>query len=74
MHLRELPHGTDFYLIRTGQRFKFLLRVKYKGKVWFMVRQDGTRRVTTLHHSCHIKPVIPPARTRLLQTSAHASD
>jgi hypothetical protein len=59
MTLRLLPVGFDFYLLRTGQRFKLTsVGPSPMGGFKYNVLQEGHTRGTTLHHSCQIKPVI----------------
>lgn len=61
LHLRELPAGTRFMLCRTGQKFTYIGHGKSPNGCWFahVVRREwGDCRLTTLHHSCHVKPVI----------------
>jgi hypothetical protein len=59
MTLRLLPVGFDFYLLRTGQRFKLIsVGPSAMGGYKYNVLQEGHTRGTTLHHSCQIKPVI----------------
>lgn len=56
--LRELPDGTRFMLCRTRQKFCLIGRVLVKGHHRLVVRADGADRDGTLHHSCHVKPVL----------------
>lgn len=59
MTLRLLPVGFDFYLLRTGQRFKLMsVGPSPMGGFKYNVLREGEKRGTTLHHSCQIKPVV----------------
>lgn len=59
MTLRLLPVGFDFYLLRTGQRFKLMsVGPSAMGGFKYTVLREGEKRGTTLHHSCQIKPVV----------------
>lgn len=61
IHLRELPAGTRFMLCRTRQKFTYIGHTVSPHGCWFdhVVRREfGDRRLTTLHHSCHVKPVV----------------
>ncbi len=57
MFLRELPEGARFMLKRTGQRFTFLGRYLWKNKWRYACQLEG-EGLSTLHHSCHVKPII----------------
>ena len=59
MTLRLLPVGFDFYLIRTGQRFTLISAgPSALGGIKYVVRREGAKANSTLHHSCQIKPVV----------------
>ena len=61
LHLRELPKGQRFVLIRTGDKFVYLgVGVSpYSGSYQHLCQREyGDRKVTSLHHSCHVKPII----------------
>lgn len=58
-HLRNLPDGTRFLLLRTGQKFTLLMRIWEMGKTRYLVQdENASRAASTLHHSCHVKPVV----------------
>jgi len=56
--LRQLPDGTRFMLCRTRQTFRLVRRDHIKGRTRLIVLADGEHREGSLHHSCHVKPVI----------------
>lgn len=56
--LRNLPDGTRFMLCRTRQKFRLVRRALIKGRLRLIVQADGADREGSLHHSCHVKPVI----------------
>lgn len=56
--LRELPLGTRFMLCRTREMYRVLRREIVKGKTQWVVLRDGRQQESTLHHSCHVKPVV----------------
>jgi hypothetical protein len=45
-------------LCRTRQKFRLLRRDHIKGQLRLIVQADGSNREGTLHHSCHVKPVL----------------
>ena len=48
-------------LMRTGDKFAYLgVGVSpYSGSYQHLCQREfGNRQVTTLHHSCHVKPII----------------
>lgn len=56
--LRLLPDGTRFMLCRTREKYELLQRLTEKGKVRYIVRRDGSECDSSLHHSCHVKPLV----------------
>lgn len=59
MKLRLLPVGMDFYLLRTMERFKLVSAGPSDlGGYAYRVRRQGQDKLSTLHHSCHIKPIV----------------
>ena len=61
IHLRELPKGQRFVLMRTGDKFVYLgVGVSpYSGSYQYLCQREyGDREVTSLHHACHVKPII----------------
>lgn len=59
IHLRQLPVGTRFVLKRTGQRFRLVRReIATPSGTRYVVIRDGENRESSLHHSCHVKPII----------------
>lgn len=58
MKLRQIPDGTRFVLCRTGQRFTLLRRETVKNRRLIIVQLDGESRLSDLHHSCHVKPIL----------------
>jgi hypothetical protein len=61
VHLRELVPGERFVLLRTWQKFVYLGLgpSPYGGFTRHLVRREyGNEGITTMHHSCHVKPLI----------------
>lgn len=61
LHLRELHKGQRFVLIRTGDKFVYLgVGVSpYSGSYQHLCQREfGDRKVISLHHSWHVKPII----------------
>jgi len=61
IHLRDLLPGTRFMLCRNGQKFTYMGHGKSPNGPWFahvVKREFGGYGLTTLHHSCHVKPVV----------------
>lgn len=59
MTLRQIPVGTRFYLVRTMQKYKLVSAGPSPcGGFKYTVLRDGTERTSTLHHSCHVKPIV----------------
>lgn len=59
LRLRQINPGQRFVLIRTGERYEFIRRSTEKwGGTRYVVKREGEAKETTLHHSCHIKPII----------------
>ena len=60
-NLRELPEGTRFMLIRTGNKYRYLGKrpSPYSGLIVHLCEREwGDYGKTSLHHSCHVKPVV----------------
>lgn len=57
--LRELPEGTRFMLCRTRKMYRLVRRDSVKGRTRIIVLADAQDREGSLHHSCHVKPVLP---------------
>lgn len=61
LHLRELPKGTRFMLLRTRDKYTYLGigPSPYSGILNHLCKREfGNGKVTTLHHSCHVKPIV----------------
>ena len=61
IHLRELQPNTRFLLLRTRQKYTYLGKKPsiYSGLlVHAVIKEHGDGKQTTLHHSCHVKPII----------------
>ena len=59
MTLRLLPVGARFYLLRTMEKFTLIWRgPSALGGFKYVVRLEGQERHWTLHHSCHVKPIV----------------
>lgn len=59
MTLRLLPVGMSFYLMRTGERYKLVSAgPSALGGYKYTVRRDSSDKLSTLHHSCRIKPIV----------------
>ncbi len=61
IHLRELQPGTRFMLLRTGDKYLYLGRQPSRVSglmIHACQREFGDRGTTSLHHSCHVKPVV----------------
>ncbi len=59
IHLRQLNEGSSFYLLRTMQRFTFVRRDRSTPSgTRYVVRLDGATKDGSLHHSCHVKPIV----------------
>jgi len=57
IRLRQLGDGMRFVLCRTGQKYR---KVRLEPGQWprITVLRDGSNRETTLHHACHVKPIV----------------
>jgi hypothetical protein len=57
IYLRQLGDGVRFVLCRTGQKYQ---KVRREPGQWtrITVLMDGSNRETTLHHACHVKPLV----------------
>ena len=65
MRLRQLSESTRFVLCRTGQRFRMLRReADKKNKTVYVVQLEGCARESSLHHFCHVKPILTPTNMR----------
>lgn len=61
LHLRELQPNTRFVLLRTRDKFLYLGRKPsvYSGlMVHAVIKERGDGKQTSLHHSCHVKPIV----------------
>ena len=59
LHLRELRKGQRFMLIRTRDKYTYLgVGVSQVSGSYQHLCQRESGKVTSLHHSCHVKPVI----------------
>lgn len=56
--LRELPDGARFMLCRTRKMYRLVRRDSVKGRTRIIVLRDEQDREASLHHSCHVKPVL----------------
>lgn len=59
LHLRELREGQRFMLTRTREKFTYLgVGISpHSGSYQHYCRRESGK-VTSLHHSCHVKPVV----------------
>lgn len=57
--LRQIPVGRRFVLLRTGEEYTRTDRRGVFGKSAssIPVTNERTGHQTTLHHSCHVKPI-----------------
>lgn len=55
--LRNLKVGTRFMLMRNGQKYTLLGLGMYKNRWTYTVQCDCEKHTSTLHHSCHVKPL-----------------
>lgn len=61
IHLRQLKPGTRFKLLRSGEKYLYLgyMPSPISGlMIHACQREWGDRGTTSLHHSCHVKPVV----------------
>ncbi|KVP16906.1 hypothetical protein [Burkholderia ubonensis] len=58
LFLRQLPDGTRFMLCRTRATYLLKRREVTKGRTRLIVHRDGSDAESSLHHSCHVKPVV----------------
>ena len=59
LHLRQLPVGTRFYLVRTMQVYKLISAgPSAAGGYKYKCFREGATHWTPLHHSCHVKPIV----------------
>ncbi len=57
--VRNLPVGTRFYLKRTMEKYTLISRGPSAFGGWkYIVKRDGAKSHSSLHHSCHVKPII----------------
>lgn len=56
--VRDIPEGARFFLCRTKQKFRLIRRERIQGRLRTIVQADGKIVESTLHHSCHVKPII----------------
>lgn len=61
IYLRELQPGTRFKLLRNGEKYLYIgyMQSPVSGLMChYCQREFGDRGTTSLHHSCHVKPVV----------------
>lgn len=58
MFLRDLREGTRFVLCRTRTKYLLVRREVVKNRQRIVVRRDSCAEERTLHHSCHVKPLV----------------
>lgn len=59
MTVRWLPVGTRFYLKRTMEKYTLVWRgPSALGGYKYIVKREGAKSHTSLHHSCHVKPIV----------------
>ncbi|KVP96521.1 hypothetical protein WJ97_11590 [Burkholderia ubonensis] len=58
LFLRQLADGTRFMLCRNRAKYRLVRRDVIKGRTHLIVQRDGSETETSLHHSCHVKPVV----------------
>lgn len=61
IHLRDLKPGARFVLLRTMDKYTYLGLgpAPHAGLTRRLVRREfGDCDVSTLHHSCHVKPLV----------------
>lgn len=58
LFLRQIPVGARFKLCRTGQKYQ---RIAREGQPIssIPVIKEQTGEKMTLHHSCHVKRILP---------------
>ena len=61
MYLRQLGENVRFILCRNGQKYRVIGRRLVNTKTEIFVMQEGADKETTLHHSCHVKPIVRTA-------------
>lgn len=59
MFLRQMKVGQRFVLVRTGEMYVLVRReIQSPAGTRYVVQRDGENRESTLHHSCHVKPIV----------------
>ena len=60
LHLRELRKGQRFMLLRTRDKYTYLGDgvSPYSGTYQHLCQREPSGKITSLHHSCHVKPII----------------
>lgn len=58
LFLRQLEDGTRFMLCRTRTKYLLVRREVVKNRQRIVVRCDGCAEERTLHHACHVKPLV----------------
>lgn len=59
MPLRRVRPGQRFVLLRTGERYTLLTKeIDTPSGTRYVVQREGSERKSTLHHSCHVKPIV----------------
>lgn len=56
--LRDLPDGARFMLCRTRKKYQLLRREVVKGRLRIIIQAEDRDVEGTLHHACHVKPVV----------------
>lgn len=56
--LRDLKPHTRFMLKRNGERYFLVGPTLWKNKWVYQCIREADGKATTLHHSCHVKPII----------------
>lgn len=59
MPLRRVQPGQRFVLLRTMERYTLLERqIGTPSGTRYVVQRHGSDKQSTLHHSCHVKPIV----------------
>jgi hypothetical protein len=56
--LRDIPEGARFLLCRTRKKYRLVRREPAGGRIRVVVQEETRDGESTLHPSCHVKPVI----------------
>ena len=65
MFLRELEMNSRFVLKRNGQRYRLVGHTLFKNRWLYQCLREEDGKLTTLHHSCHVKPIIKATATSI---------